>query len=222
MTFIFIAGASGSGKTTLTNRLCEQFMNQDIPFVVLRMDDYSKEAPDDIEDMRSYREITNFDRVEMYDLELLKTHLLKLVQGKSIEKPVFDFSQNKRTSIEIISPKPYVIIEGLFALKIAKDWNEIGDKLTVFVGQSSYLDSIKMRSTRDSLERGFSAEQTSKKERKFVGPSFFDIIAKSKHKVDIDVTNDPDTKDTGLLEGIQQIISALNIPNPTPQKVNSI
>lgn len=217
MTFIFIAGASGSGKSTLTKRLCEQFTTLDIPFAVLKMDDYSTEAPDGIEDMETYRETTNFDRLEMYDLALLKIHLLNLAHGESIEKPVFDFSQNKRTAIEIIPSRPYIIIEGLFALIMAKELIEITDKLTVFIGQSSYLHSIKMRSSRDNLERGFSEEQTSKKEKKFVGPCFFDLIAKSKTKVDIDITNDMEMmKESGLNEGIKQILNALNITPATP------
>lgn len=130
------------------------------------MDDYSTEAPDGI-DIKSYRENTNFDRLEMYDLKLLKEHLIQLANGASIETPKFDFSKNKRSKWETVSPQPYIIIEGLFALKIAKDWTEISDKLTVFVGQSSYLDSIKMRTNRDQLKRGFTPEQTSKKEKKF-------------------------------------------------------
>lgn len=217
MTFIFIAGASGSGKSTLTSKLTEEFSQLDIPYTVLKMDDYSTEAPDGI-DIKSYRENTNFDRLEMYDLKLLKEHLIQLANGASIETPKFDFSKNKRSQWETVSPQPYIIVEGLFALKIAKDWTEISDKLTVFVGQSSYLDSIKMRTNRDQFERGFTPEQTSKKEKKFVGPGFFDVIAKSKTNVDIDITNDPVMGDAGLVEGIAQILDALNIGIQAPQK----
>lgn len=55
----------------------------------------------------------------MCDLKLLNQHILGLSQGKSIEKPIFDFSSNKRKAWEEIKPCDYLIVEGIYALYFA-------------------------------------------------------------------------------------------------------
>ena len=206
MKFIFIAGASASGKSTLSVLLSNEFTRMGISNVILKMDDYSVEAPDNITDIAHYRQVTNFDRLEMYDIDLLGEHLLQLENGLEIQKPDFDFATNRRISFETIMPQDVVIVEGLFALALAKKLPPELDKTKVFIGPSSYSSLLEMRTRRDQNERGFTSLQTLSKERKYVGPCFFDVIAKSKNGVDIDITNDPDERHAAIMDGVAQII----------------
>ena len=191
MKFIFIAGASASGKTTLAEKLKQQLLTLGVFAQQISMDDYSVEAPHDIEDIQAYRRDTNFDRIEMLDLELLKEHVNLLHLGKLIEKPIFEFSSNSRVGSQTIFPSDVIIIEGLFALYFAKTLKEFNlHQLTVFVGKSSYQQILNSRLQRDVNIRNFFATDVIKKERRDVGPAFFQIIAKSKSGVDFDITND--------------------------------
>ena len=213
MILIFIAGASGSGKTTLANMLVERLNQSGKTGRLLSMDDYYFEIPEGV-DLHHFRNNTNFDRLEMCDQSLLINHLMALHNGQTITKPIFDFPTNRRLSTEIVSPPEFLVVEGLFALCIAKNLpisNDIA-KLTVFTGTSSYLGLINTRVTRDVNERNRQPEDVWRQERKFVGPGFFNTIAKSKNGVDIDVLNDPrlDTNKPHPLENaVDDIISAL-------------
>ncbi|HBB52524.1 MAG TPA: hypothetical protein DCZ80_01310 [Legionellales bacterium] len=206
MKFIFIAGASASGKSTLSAQLSLELLKWGMSNAILKLDDYSIEAPDEVTDINHYRQVTNFDRLEMYDLALIEQHLIQLADRQPIEKPHFNFATNKRVGSEIITPQDVMIIEGLFALVLAKNLPEHLDKLSVFIGPSTYSRLIAMRTTRDEQERGFNPRQTIQKERQFVGPCFFEVIAKSKTGVDIDITNDPDELNSAITEGVEQIM----------------
>jgi uridine kinase len=213
MKFIFIAGASASGKSTLSAHLSLELFKWGISNMILKLDDYSIEAPDHITDIHHYRQVTNFDRLEMYDLELVKQHLLQLAKQQPIEKPCFDFATNKRVGFELVPPQDVLIVEGLFALVLAKSLPQNLDQLSVFISPSTYLSLLAMRTARDEKERNYNAEQTKLKERLFVGPCFFEVIAKSKTGVDIDITNDPDESNSAIAKGVEQIVQTLNI-NP--------
>lgn len=224
MKFIFISGASGSGKTTISEALFHALSHSGASVSSITMDDYSVEAPSDIVDIQKYRQETNFDRVEMCDLKLLHQHILALVNGNPIEKPIFDFPSNKRKAYEIVKPCDYMIIEGIFALYFAKNLKEQIDKVTVFVGQSSYLNLLQRRGARDVNERNFTLDQVLLKERRFVGPGFFQTIASSKTGVDIDITNDMkiEGKIDPIQAGVQEILAFIHKKNrePAEQKEN--
>ena len=213
MNLIFIAGASGSGKTTLTTMLVEQLNQLGKTSQALSIDDYYVEIPDGV-DIDYYRTHTNFAELKMIDLPLLESHLMALHRGETISKPVFDFPTNRRLNTEIITPPEFLVIEGTFALSIAKTLTQAQDlpKLTVFVGQSSYLNMLNSRIVRDERERNRQQIDVLREERKYLGPAFFDVMAKSRNGVDIDVLNDPqldDTRPHPLACAVDEIISAL-------------
>ena len=110
---------------------------------------------------------------------MFSEHLFQLINGQPITKPIFNFPTNRRLSFEIVEPRDFLIIEGVFALKFAKELAFDIDKVTVFVNGSSYLDLVKKRTARDIAERGRTALEVTKQEKKFVGPGFFTYIAHS-------------------------------------------
>lgn len=61
---------------------------------------------------------TNYDHPMAFDNELLEQHLLQLLHGESIQKPIYDFVNHTRSKeIENIEPSEVVVIEGLFVLE---------------------------------------------------------------------------------------------------------
>lgn len=108
-----IAGGSASGKTsTVAFKIKEALGNKAF---ILSMDNYCHEKSF-IDDKNKSGENINFDQPEALNLELLKSHLIKLQQGETIEKPVFDLKKSKLIGQEIIQPHKVIVVEGLFAL----------------------------------------------------------------------------------------------------------
>ena len=108
---IGIAGGSGSGKSTFTNRIKEHF-GDDV--VVLYHDNYYRRQ-DGIP--FEQRVTVNYDHPDSLETELLVEHLKLLKAGKSIECPVYDYSQHNRSDkILHITPSPVILVEGILLL----------------------------------------------------------------------------------------------------------
>ena len=119
---VLIAGGSASGKTTIAQRLHAYFKDS----ILLRIDDYYFG--------RRYSEKYgyNYDQPESIDMGLVKKHLSKLKQGKSINLPIYSFIEDggKRIGSIKTNPAKIVFVEGLFALHGCL--REYGD-LNVFI-----------------------------------------------------------------------------------------
>jgi uridine kinase len=141
---IGIAGGTGSGKTTITDALASR-----LGAAVIRIDDYYR--PYDHLTF-SERERINFDAPESIDHHLLLEHLSLLTSGQSIEIPKYDFSRHTRAVYgEVVTPKPVVIVEGLFALH----WPEINEMYQTSIFVETPLEiRFERRLKRDIEERG--------------------------------------------------------------------
>lgn len=103
-----IAGGTGSGKTTLARKIQEAFPTQT---TLISQDSYYR--PLDHLSV-SERAKANFDHPDSLDFTLLATHLRALKEGKSIEKPVYNFHSHARElSTESVSPNTILIVEGI-------------------------------------------------------------------------------------------------------------
>lgn len=144
MRVIGIAGGTGSGKTTIAEALAER-----LDAAILRIDDYYR--PYDHLTFEE-REQINFDSPESIDHVLLLEHLSHLLDGRSVEKPHYDFSRHTRAVFgDLVHPKPVIIVEGLFALH----WPEINEKYhtSLFVEAPREIRFAR-RLKRDIEERG--------------------------------------------------------------------
>jgi len=104
---IAIAGFSGTGKTTVARALTKH-----LDATIFSLDAYYLDYPH-----LSYEERCriNFDHPDSLDGTLIAQHLRALGEGKSIVRPVYDFSVHARAAhTETMEPKPYIIAEGLF------------------------------------------------------------------------------------------------------------
>ncbi len=100
---IGIAGGSGSGKTTIAQEL-KRLQGDNL--VIIEQDAYYNNRVDLPFEERC---LLNYDHPDAFDNRLLESHLKMLLQGKSIEKPIYDFSKHLRTE-ETIKVNPAKII----------------------------------------------------------------------------------------------------------------
>ena len=106
---IGIAGGTGSGKSTITKEIFKSINKNNI--AIIEQDSYYKDQSD-----LSYEERvkTNYDHPNAFDNELLITHLKDLANGKSINKPIYDFeNHNRKKETILVEPKDIIILEGI-------------------------------------------------------------------------------------------------------------
>ena len=110
---IGVAGGTASGKTSVSRTLYDTFSDRTI--TLLRQDDYyNDQSHMTIEE----RIKTNYDHPLSIDSDLLVKHLKQLMNGESVEKPMYDYANHTRSDItETIAPTKIIIVEGLFVLE---------------------------------------------------------------------------------------------------------
>ena len=143
---IGIAGGTGSGKSTFTNRLKDYF-GDDV--TVIYHDNYYKSRDD-----MTYEERTkvNYDHPDSLETELLIEHLKMLKEGKSIECPIYDFTQHNRSDKSYtIQPSKIFLIEGILIFSDEK-LRDLFD-IKIFV-EADADERILRRIIRDVKERG--------------------------------------------------------------------
>lgn len=112
---ICIAGPSSSGKTTFADRLTVELMSRGINPIRISIDDYYKRREDVPKD--EYGNL-DFESLDALDIALFNQNLHDLLDGKSVDLPIFSFKENKRKkgkTVKISQLNP-IIIEGIHAL----------------------------------------------------------------------------------------------------------
>lgn len=120
---IGITGESASGKTVFvdnTIKACVKDQKEGI-YTVIRCDDYYKDTSKELKEAGSYEELFktgfSFDTPDVIDLELMKSHLMKLKQGQAITSPKYDFvTCESHPDGDIKKPAKVVLTEGLYVL----------------------------------------------------------------------------------------------------------
>lgn len=92
---LWISGPSSSGKTTTTVKLTERLQKQGLRFLMLNLDDYFWAL---IEHPTDWINDRNFETPEALDIQLLNQHIKELLEGKTINKPVYSFKEGRRTT----------------------------------------------------------------------------------------------------------------------------
>lgn len=120
---IGITGESASGKTVFvdnTIKACVKDQKEGI-YTVIRCDDYYKDTSKELKEAGSYEELFktgfSFDTPDVIDLELMKSHLMKLKQGQAITSPKYDFvTCESHPDGDVKNPAKVVLTEGLYVL----------------------------------------------------------------------------------------------------------
>lgn len=172
---ILIAGPSSSGKTTFANRLSIQLRVNGIIPIPLSLDNYFVNREDTPKDEKGNYD---YESIDALDLELLNKDLEKLMTGKVVDLPVYNFKTGKKEwngYKEKVPENGIIILEGIHGLNpnlISKELNKNIFKIYISAltqlnidnhNRISTTDSRKVRRiVRDSLSRGYGAEETLK------------------------------------------------------------
>jgi uridine kinase len=176
--FIGVAGGSCSGKTTLADELARRLGKRDTAH--LSIDSYYIGlSPAAREEIDRY----NFDDPVALDHELLVCHLRELASGRTVEKPVYDFTMHTRTlRVERVDPVPFVIVEGLVPLY----WDAVRAvlKTRVFI-EVPHDVCLRRRLARDTHERGRPREEVIRRYNEMARPMYEKYVLPSRRYADV-------------------------------------
>jgi uridine kinase len=169
---VLIAGPSSSGKTTFSRRLTVQLLALGISPYPLELDNYFLDrdktplGPDGAPD---------FEALEAIDLPLIAEHLEKLLAGKKVKLPRYNFKSGQReagTHLQLKRGQP-VIMEGIHGLDPRLLPSTLaGRAFKIYASALTQLNldrhnrvsttdtRLIRRIVRDARERGYSAQDT--------------------------------------------------------------
>ena len=180
---IVIAGGSASGKTTVVNKIINELNSKNV--TVIKHDDYYKDLSHlPIEE----RAKVNFDHPNSLDSNLFVSQLKALLDGKSIEKPTYDFVCHNRSKVtETINPTKVIVTEGILVLEDERV-RDLAD-IKIFVESDDDIRFIR-RLVRDTKERGRSIDSVINQYLNTVKPMYYAFVKPTKRYADIIIPND--------------------------------
>lgn len=175
---IGICGGTGSGKTTIARAIVGAVGGSNV--VLVEQDSYYRNLADMPLDERHQ---ANFDHPDSIDSDMLVNHLMRLKQGLTVEMPLYDFKSHTRSDrIEIIEPKPVVIVEGILIFAEPRVLGLLD--MRVYVDTPDDIRFIR-RLKRDIAERGRTVESVIEQYYRTVRPMHHEFVEPSKRYADI-------------------------------------
>lgn len=175
---IGIAGGSGSGKTTIASAVVTEVGSDQV--AVLEHDSYYRNLEGLTLEERSR---INYDHPDSLETELLVLHIEALLEGRQVERPVYDFAQHLRSSDTVrIEPSPVIVVDGILVL--ADPQLRALLDLKVFVDTDADLRVLR-RLQRDIEERGRTMESVIRQYLATVRPMHLQFVEPSKVYADL-------------------------------------
>ena len=177
-TIIGVAGGSASGKSTLVRKLQEAFVEE---HVTTLCHDFYYKAHDELS--LEERAKLNYDHPHSFDTDTMIEHIRQLKQGKTIQRPVYSFTDHNRLpQTVLVHPAKVIILDGILILE-NKELRELMD-VKVFVDTD---DDVRLarRLVRDVQERGRDMSSVLKQYFSTVKPMHRDFVEPSKRYADI-------------------------------------
>lgn len=175
---IGITGGTGSGKSTIAKAIYSKF-NEDCIAMIEHDSYYKNQSGISFEE----RMKTNYDHPSAFDTDLMLSHLKDLIDGKSIEKPIYDFEKHTRKEETIkVDSKSIIIVEGIMILEDKR----IRDMLDIKIYVDTDADvRIIRRIVRDINERGRTVESVIEQYLNVVRPMHMQFVEPTKRYADI-------------------------------------
>lgn len=175
---IGIAGGSGSGKTLVAKNIYADLGSDKV--VRICQDSYYK----DLSHLSKKERIAqNFDHPHAIDTELLVAQVKALLNGESINQPIYDFVNHvRKTDFIAIGPHLIIVLDGILILNNPK-LRKLMD-IKIFVDTASDI-RLTRRLRRDILERGRTVEDILEQYEKSVRPMHMQFVEPSKMYADI-------------------------------------
>lgn len=175
---IGVTGGSGSGKTSVSQQIVNNF--SELSVLLLEQDAYYK---DQSHLPFEERLKTNYDHPLAFDNDLFYDHLTRLIEGRAIDKPVYDYSRHTRSDEVIhVEPRDVIIVEGILILDDKSIRNLMDIKVYVDTD-----DDIRLarRILRDINERGRTVQSVIDQYVDVVKPMHHQFIEPTKRYADI-------------------------------------
>lgn len=175
---IGIGGGTSSGKTTVATEIINNINDENIAY--LSYDNYYR----DLSHLESVERGTiNFDHPSSLDTERLISDVRHLLNGQSINVPIYDFvTHTHRQETTVITPKRIILIEGILALANV-ELREFMD-IKIFVDTEADERLIR-RITRDMKDRSRHFDDIVMQYKTTVKPMHQQFIEPSKAYADI-------------------------------------
>lgn len=175
---VLIAGPSSSGKTTFSKRLAIQLQVNGIKPMTLEMDNFFVERE---QTPRDEHGDFDFESIDAIDLDLFNDVLVRLMDGETVQTPVFDFKKGGKLPMENWIPKKLdkdavLIVEGIHGLNDRLTASVMGHrKFKIYISALTQLciddhnriftsdTRLIRRIVRDRNFRGYSAADTIKR-----------------------------------------------------------
>lgn len=171
--FVMIAGPSSSGKTTFSHRLSIQLKTMGLNPHPIAVDDYfvNRELTP-----RNENGDYNFECLEAIDVKQFNEDMVNLLEGKTVELPIFNFKTGLREPkgrIKKLAADDVLVIEGIHCLndKMSESL-PVESKFKIYISALTSLNidehnripttdvRLLRRMVRDARTRGASAERT--------------------------------------------------------------
>jgi len=99
---IWVSGPSSSGKTTTTVKLLQRLQEEGLQFLMLNLDDYFWPLVEHPTDWLNDR---NFETPEALDIQAINRHLRALLEGQTIQKPIYSFKEGRHVGTKPVRLK---------------------------------------------------------------------------------------------------------------------
>lgn len=182
MYIIGIAGASGSGKTLLCQTLIKE-LQQELGVTqigTIKEDRYYR----DLSHLTMDERVTqNYDHPKAFEHDLFVDHLKALGEGKSIELPVYSYTDHTRLpETETFHPPTILILEGILMLHDKKLRKKMD--LKVFVNTPLDISFIR-RLKRDVAERGRTVDSVVSQYYQTARPMYYRYVRPSQEHANL-------------------------------------
>jgi uridine kinase len=175
---IGVAGGSGSGKTTVVRHIIERV--GPVNLTLIQQDSYYRDmAHMSYED----RALQNYDHPASLETDLMTRHVRTLIDGGSVDIPVYDFASHERArQVITAAPRPVILIDGILIF-FEKELRDLMD-LRIFVDTDADVRLLR-RLKRDIVERGRSIDSVLAQYETFVRPMHLEFVEPTKRYADI-------------------------------------
>lgn len=175
---IGVAGGTGSGKTTVVREIAKDFSDEQV--LVIQHDSYYRDQGH--LSLKERGEV-NYDHPQVLETDLLVRHLEELIEGKSVQVPVYNFATHCRESaVRLVHPRKVVIVDGILIL--ADESLRSMMDIKVFVDTDADIRFIR-RLKRDIAERERTVESVIRQYLETVKPMHEEFVEPSKRYADI-------------------------------------
>lgn len=197
-----VAGGSASGKSAVVQEVV-RLLGSDTTAVIPHDAYYRDLSHLTMEERRQ----VNVDHPHSLETDLLVEHLDLLLEGRAIERPVYDFATHVRGPSPVrVRPAPVLIVEGILVLA-EDDLRERMD-VKVFVDVSEEV-RLQRRLERDVRLRGRTPESVRRDHETRVEPMHARFVEPSRALADVTITGGGRN-----LEAIRELVARLEAMLP--------